>query len=93
MTHTSPQKRPQISEYIRRWQRTNRIAKTVKLKREKLNRELARSAMEAMVQVSEAIYPGVRIRVGERSTEIKIEINDTTLTRETWSVDGQLRAA
>jgi uncharacterized protein (DUF342 family) len=93
LRRTSPQQRPQISEYIRQWQRTRRIAKTVKSRREKLNRELEQSSMEAMVKISQTIYPGVRLRVGERSTETKVEINAATLTQETWPDDGQLRAA
>ena len=93
LRRTSPQKRSQVSEYIRQWQRTRRIAHTVKTRREKLSRELAQSAMEAMVQISQTIYPGVHLRVGERSTDVKVEINAATLTQENWSDDGQLRAA
>ncbi len=93
LRRTSQQKRSQVSEYIRQWQRTRRIAHTVKTRREKLSRELAQSAMEAMVQISQTIYPGVHLQVGERSTDVKVEINATTLTQENLPDDGQLRAA
>ena len=93
LRRTSPQKRSQISGYIRQWQRTRRIAATVKTRREKLNRELARSAMEAMVQISQTIYPGVHLRVGDRSSDVKVAITATTLTQKNWPDDGQLQAA
>ena len=93
LRRSSPQKRPQISEYIRQWQRTRRIVNAVETRREKLSRELARAAMEAMVQISRTIYPGVHLRVGERGTEVKVAIDATTLTLENWPDDGQLQAA
>ena len=45
------------------------------------------------MQISQTIYPGVHLRVGERSTDVKVEINAATVTQENWLDDGQLRAA
>lgn len=81
----APQKRPQLSQHIRQWQRLSKVAKAVRDQIKGLRENLAQPALQAILAVDKTIYPGVKLRLGERTAHVHLELNDTTLTPETWS--------
>ena len=80
----APQKRPELTKYIRQWQRLNKVVKAVRKQIDGLKENLAQPALQAMLTVDKIIYPGVKLRLGKRTAHVHLELKDTTLTPESW---------
>ena len=88
-----PQKRLQVSRHLHQWVQLQKRTEDIRTRRNDLRKNLAGPALEAVLTVEQAIYPGVKLRLGEQAAKIQEPMQGTTLTLATWSTQLVLQAA
>ena len=93
LQRVTPQKRPKIAEYIRQWQQLNNTLKDIQARRSDLKETLIQPTLQAILSVKQIIYPGVKLRLGQHTTTVQLELGDTVLTQDNWDEQFALQAA
>jgi len=93
LSRTSPTQHDQVVLCIRQWQKLDKGIRAMRAKRASLRKGLTNPAPDALLTIAQTIYPGVRIQLGEQMAEIQLELQDTRLTRETWTENLLLETA
>ena len=85
LKRVGPQKRLQVGRHLRQWLQLQKRTEGIRTRRNDLRKKLAGPALEAVLTVDQAIYPGVKLRLGEHEAKIHDPMQGTTLTLATWS--------
>ena len=88
-----PKKRLQVSHNLRQWVQLQKRTKGIRTRRNDLRKNLAGPALEAVLAVEQTIYPGVKLRLGEREAKVQEHLQGRTLPLATWSTQLVLQPA
>ena len=93
LKRVGPKKRLQVSHNLRQWVQLQKRTKGIRTRRNDLRKNLAGPALEAVLAVEQTIYPGVKLRLGEREAKVQEHLQGRTLTLATWSTQLVLQPA
>ena len=93
LKRVGPEKRLQVSRHLRQWVQLQKRTEGIRTRRNDLRKNLAGPALEAVLAVEQAIYPGVKLRLGEQAAKIQEPMQGITLTLATWSRQLVLQSA